>query len=105
MRRRTPEEIWTSLGRIETSIAAVEQATTRLRFALARLPEDDNSPAHGALLDTLQAFDACIAVLLEGHKLALWDLDAVHRRRGAARDMTEEGPAQPIMRNQSRPNP
>lgn len=82
MRRRTQQEVLDRLGEIETSIAAVELALTRLEFAMARLPAGEELSGYSTLLDSAAAFRDCLAVLLTEHTLMLEDLDRVRRFPG-----------------------
>ena len=75
IRRRTLEEVLNRIGELEAAIAAVELAFTRLEFALMRLPLDAKVSGRPILLETAEAYRACLAVLFEEHKLLLGDLE------------------------------
>ncbi|SAK43400.1 hypothetical protein AWB79_00656 [Caballeronia hypogeia] len=76
---RSIEEALARLGRLESSIAAIEQALTSLRFYLNRLPADDG-PAYSNAMKSLFDYEQSLRALQALRDDALWDIDLIKRR-------------------------
>jgi hypothetical protein len=82
---RTLKEAQERLGSLETSIAAIEQALTRLRFLMERLPADKEGPAHANALKSINDYQESLNALYALRDDALWDIELIKKRDETSR--------------------
>lgn len=81
---RTVEDALRTLGRIETSMATVELALTRLRFTADR-PAPGDEEVLAALLQTVESLNECATLLAGLHTTALLDVETIRQSSRARR--------------------